>query len=142
MEHLRRAHIYDTDAILACDTLATSDDQRSALIRSAIADGTCTVALDTTTIVAYGILDYSFYDQGFIRLLVTHPSYRRRGIGLRLIHHLLQTCLTSKVFTSTNLSNTAMQQLLTKAGLDRSGIIYNLDKGDPELVFCYHRERG
>jgi hypothetical protein len=34
-----------------------------------------------------------------------------------------------------NESNTAMQQLLARVGYRWSGVIYNLDKNDPEFIF-------
>ncbi len=40
-----------------------------------------------------------------------------------------------KLFTSTNLSNLPMQALLAKLGYTLSGVIHNLDEGDPELVY-------
>ena len=40
-----------------------------------------------------------------------------------------------KLFTSTNQSNTPMQALLALLGYVRSGVIDNLDPGDPELVY-------
>ena len=39
------------------------------------------------------------------------------------------------LFTSTNESNSHMQQVLEKLGYESSGIIYNLDSGDPEIVY-------
>ena len=42
---------------------------------------------------------------------------------------------TSKLFTSTNLSNKPMQLLLAKLGYTLSGYIENLDPDDPELVY-------
>jgi hypothetical protein len=44
-------------------------------------------------------------------------------------------CRTEKLFTSTNLSNLPMQSLLAKRGYKLSGVIDNLDPGDPELVY-------
>jgi hypothetical protein len=50
-----------------------------------------------------------------------------------------QRCTTPKVFTSTNQSNTPMQGLLGKCGFSPSGVIENLDEGDPELLFMRAR---
>jgi hypothetical protein len=46
-------------------------------------------------------------------------------------HH----CQTPKIFTSTNRSNGHMQGLLKKLGYEPSGVIENLDEGDPEFVY-------
>lgn len=48
---------------------------------------------------------------------------------------LERRCATPKLFTSTNVSNLPMQALLRKLGYHESGIIFNLDPGDPELVY-------
>ena len=41
---------------------------------------------------------------------------------------------------STNASNTAANALFAKAGFEGSGIVYNLDPGDPELIYVKHRQ--
>src|SRR3990172_5792197 len=62
-------------------------------------------------------------------------EFRRRGIGSALVRHMEQSCKTAKLFTSTNRSNKPMQALLDKLGYQPSGVIENLDEGDPELVY-------
>jgi hypothetical protein len=52
-----------------------------------------------------------------------------------LLRHLESFCETSKLFISTNLSNLPMQSLLAKLVYVLSGVIHNLDEGDPELVY-------
>jgi transketolase N-terminal domain/subunit len=44
-----------------------------------------------------------------------------------------------RIFTSTNHANHAMRALLVRAGWIESGVIHNLDPGDPELVFVKFR---
>ena len=84
-----------------------------------------------------GVLDYSFYAQAFISMLFIHASYRRQGVGLALMKHLQESVPPSskKLFTSTNLSNLPMQSLLAQLNFKLSGVIENLDEGDPELVY-------
>jgi predicted GNAT family acetyltransferase len=89
----------------------------------------------TANVVAYAVLNYKFYDNGWIEMLYVHPQFRRQGIGSALIRHLINECFTPKLFTSTNQSNVSMQQLLATLEFDRSGFIENLDEGDPELVY-------
>jgi ribosomal protein S18 acetylase RimI-like enzyme len=62
-------------------------------------------------------------------------DHRRRGVGTALIRHMESQCRTAKLFTSTNESNLEMQSLLAKLGYQPSGVIHNLDEGDPELVY-------
>jgi len=52
-----------------------------------------------------------------------------------LLRHLISICRTPKLFSSTNRSNLPMQALLLKTGFAESGIVYNLDAGDPEVIY-------
>jgi hypothetical protein len=47
----------------------------------------------------------------------------------------IPTIATEKLFTSTNLSNLPMQGIMSKLGYRPSGVIENLDPGDPELIY-------
>jgi GNAT superfamily N-acetyltransferase len=68
-------------------------------------------------------------------MLYVHSKHRRRGVGMALIKHIESQCRTTKLFTSTNQSNLGMQSLLGKLEYELTGVIHNLDEGDPELVF-------
>lgn len=84
--------------------------------------------------IGYGILNKSFFENDFIPLIVVKASARRRGVATAIMTTLASQC-TGKTFTSTNASNIAMRQLLTRLGFAESGHIENLDDNDPELVF-------
>ncbi|MHC8315013.1 hypothetical protein [Pseudomonas sp. LB3P31] len=49
--------------------------------------------------------------------------------------HLESVSTADKIFTSTNVSNMPMRQLLEQLGYQPSGTVENLDPGDPELIF-------
>ena len=132
---IRVATITDADAIIAFDHVAESEPARIQFIYDQIKSFACYVAVINDMIVAYGVLNYKFYDNGWIEMLYVHPKFRRRAIGSALIHHLVKKCRTTKLFTSTNQSNFPMQRLLATLGFDRSGFIENLDEGDQELVY-------
>ena len=83
----------------------------------------------------YGVLSYTFYSQGCIEMLYIAVRQRRRGAGTILLEHMERQCQTAKLFTSTNQSNVPMQTLLERHGYVLSGIIHNLDEGDPEVVY-------
>ena len=68
-------------------------------------------------------------------MLYVHSQYRRQGIGLALVQWLESICKTNKLFTSTNESNHPMHSLLARLRFVPSGIINNLDEGDPEIVY-------
>jgi hypothetical protein len=50
--------------------------------------------------------------------------------------------VTPKLFTSTNESNIPMQQLCERLGYARSGLIENLDEGDPEIIYFKSNRRA
>ncbi|MEM1292407.1 MAG: GNAT family N-acetyltransferase [Cyanobacteria bacterium P01_H01_bin.162] len=132
---LRIAAKADADAIIAFDHVAASDPARVQFIHNQIKSGACYIAVIDTNVVAYGVLNYKFYDNGWIEMLYVHPRFRHQGIGSALIRHLINECRTPKLFTSTNQSNVPMQRLLVTLGFARSGFIENLDEGDPEWVY-------
>lgn len=132
---IRPARASDAQAIKAFDAIARLDGSRVTLIDRSIESNQCFVAVVDDRVVAYGILNYTFYEQGFVGMLYVHPESRRRGIGSALMTYLEGRCKTVKLYTSTNQSNTRMQALLAKLGYRPSGIIENLDEGDPELVY-------
>ncbi|HEX8685911.1 MAG TPA: GNAT family N-acetyltransferase, partial [Pyrinomonadaceae bacterium] len=86
-------------------------------------------------VIGYGVLSHNFYAHGFVEMLYVHPGRRRRGVGAALLLHMESLCRSPKLFTSTNLSNLPMQSLLNRTGYSLSGVIHNLDEGDPELVY-------
>ena len=135
---LRIAAKTDADAIIAFDHIAASDPARVQFIHNQIKSGACYIAIIDANVVAYAVLNYKFYDNGWIEMLYVHPRFRRQGIGSALIRHLMNECRTPKLFTSTNQSNVPMQRLLATLGFDRSGFIENLDEGDPEWVYFKH----
>ena len=135
MRSIRLAEAFDGEAITAFDEVALCNDNRAAFIRRSITSRNCYVATADEITIGYAVLEYSFYENGFIAMLYVHPAYRRAGVGTELVRHLERLCRTPKLFTSTNQSNAAMQSLLEKLGYAPSGVINNLDEGDPELVY-------
>ncbi len=141
MISIRTAVETDVEALCSLDLIARQDEERREFIRRAAASGTCHVAVDGGEAVGYAVLNYAFYQQGFIEMLYVRAERRRRGAGAALLRHMESLCRTPKLFTSTNLSNLPMQSLLAKSGYALSGVIHNLDEGDPELVYLKRLDR-
>jgi len=135
MISIRLAVESDIDALCSLDSIAREENERREFIRREVASGTCSVAVADEEIIGYGILNYTFYHTGCIETVYIHTEHRRRGAGAALLRHMELLCQTSKLFTSTNLSNLHMQALLAKLDYELSGIIHNLDEGDPEIVY-------
>jgi len=126
------------ESICSFDLVARTDAARKNFIKRSIAEESCFIvsAAHKNGVLAYGILEYSFYGYGFIPLLYVDANHRQQNYGAALMNHLESICRTEKIFTSTNLSNVAMQALLAKLGYKLSGVLHDLDEGDPELVYC------
>jgi ribosomal protein S18 acetylase RimI-like enzyme len=132
---IRNAQPSDRDLIISLDHIASLDSKRIDFLDHAIAQMTCLVTESAGHILGYGVLDYSFFANGFIPLIYVSKADRRKGVGLALLNALVARCGTQKLFTSTNESNTAMRSLLVRAGFIASGVIYNLDPEDPEYFY-------
>lgn len=132
---IRPAVLGDLEAMVAADAVAAGDPGRAGFLRTAIAAEHALVAVASGGVVGFAVLDHSFYGNAFLALLVVRADVRRKGHGLALLHAAEARARTPKLFTSTNQSNLPMQRLLDTAGFERSGLIENLDPGDPELVY-------
>lgn len=135
---IREAVPGDFRSLVRVDSVAEKDDGRRAQIASAISKGHCWVACgedDPAVPVGYGCLDRSFFGEWFVPLVIVSNAHRRCGIGRKIIAHLERCSSAKKIFTSTNTSNTPMRQLLAQLGYQSSGVVENLDPGDPELIF-------
>ena len=135
MISIRLAEESEVEALFSLDLIARREDERREFIRHSVATGTCFVAVAEDDVIGYGVLNYNFFNHGNIDMLYVHSDHRRRGAGAALLRHLESQCKTPKLFTSTNLSNLPMQSLLTKLEYVESGVIHNLDEGDPEIVY-------
>ena len=78
----------DRDAIVAFDHVAQSDPERIRFIDRILRSGTCLVAEHDDTVAAYGALEYTFYEQGFVSMLYVAEPHRRQGIGRTLMQAL------------------------------------------------------
>jgi len=137
---VRPAGPADVAAMEAVDPVAASDHERRAFIAERVAAGQALVAvgddaLDGDAIVGYLVMDHGFFGRGFVAMLCVHPERRRRGVGQALMRHAEGACRTPRIFTSTNRSNLPMQRLLEGMGYHCSGMVDDLDPGDPELFY-------
>ncbi len=135
-EHLIRiATRDDTETILVFDLIAQGEPQRQTFIRRAVEQGYCTVVEVEGQAVAYLIMERNFFGWPFIELVYVRTDYRQYGYATALMRYIEDTSDSQKLFTSTNLSNLPMQRLLEKLGYSISGVVHNLDEGDPEVFY-------
>ena len=131
----RKGIIGDLEALVAFDEVARSNEERRTLIENGLRQFEISVADVDGIPRAYLLLNDRFFGHPFIELLYVAADSRRSGIGSRLIEYVERHARGSKLFTSTNRSNAPMRAVLRRLGFEESGIIHNLDPGDPELVF-------
>ena len=134
---IRLAKQEDIKEIIKFDHLAKIQKSRRDSIKRSVLNKRCYVVVSKEKPIGYTVLEYDFwaYGGGFISMLCVKEDFRRRGIGSELVKHVEGKCKTEKLFTSTNQSNQPMQSLLKRLEYERSGITYNLDPGDPGLIY-------
>jgi ribosomal protein S18 acetylase RimI-like enzyme len=116
-----------------------ADPMRARIASNLLGLGRSWVADIAGAPVGFALTSNGFFSRPMIELLVVHDAHRRQGIGLMLINHCEAAHTDDRIFVSTNASNTAANALFAKAGFQGSGIVYNLDPGDPELIYVKHR---
>ncbi|HEX6566401.1 MAG TPA: GNAT family N-acetyltransferase [Chthoniobacterales bacterium] len=136
MRSIRKAVLEDIGGLSLCDTEFWSGS-RNECVERAIRRGGGYVLEQEGKVIGIAVLEYTFFEHGFISWLSVRPAARRTGAGEMLLRYLVSICQTPKLFSSTNQSNRPMQALFAKAGFEQSGIIHNLDPDDPEIV--YHK---
>ena len=78
---VRTASATAVAGIRVVDPLMRADPDRARLIQSAVSAGEYMVAVDGEEVLGFGILHYTFFQQGFVPLLVVRMGSGRTGIG-------------------------------------------------------------
>ncbi|MFF2547143.1 GNAT family N-acetyltransferase [Kitasatospora sp. NPDC058063] len=143
---VRRGREADADALVGIDSVALEgDEDRAASIRGWCRQGPISpvfVAEGASGPLGYCVVEYTFFEQGFVTMLMVGPSARGTGVGRRLLDAVAASCETPKLFTSTNVSNHPMRRLLQRAGWRQAGLLHGLDEGDPELFYLHRSQSG
>jgi ribosomal protein S18 acetylase RimI-like enzyme len=130
-----RAVEADLLKLYQCDPYSKVHESRRLELRRMVQQNSCLIAVAGSRPLGFAVLEYSFFGNGFIPLICVAAEHHGKGVGLALLRALEPQCHTAKLFTSANASNGPAQRLFSRAGFTRSGIIENLDEGDPEFVY-------
>lgn len=142
-EHLIRQSVAnDISTLSELDQTASSGSDRRDLILDAVKEGRAWVVEVSDRIIGYGIISHGFFGRSFIDLIYIAEPLRSSGYGSKLLAFLEGQSQSNDLFTSTNESNSHMQHVLEKLGYERSGVIHNLDPGDPEIVYVKRSVRA
>lgn len=125
----------DLEKIVQLDRGVIGNESRREGILRAIGLGNCLIVKEGDGIAGFLLYDTHFFECTFISLIIVSPAKRRLGYASSLLEYVMNISPTRKVFSSTNQSNVGMQQVFTSNGFIRSGIVENLDEGDPEIIF-------
>ena len=139
---IRQAVRADTPKLYALDHVVRHDEERRSFIDRAIREERCWVVERPDVVAGYGIISHEFFGRSFLDLIYIDEKCRGHGLGPKLIRALEQHSKSTSLFTSTNQSNLHMQHVLEGLGYEPSGIIHNLDPGDPEVVYVKQRVRA
>jgi GNAT superfamily N-acetyltransferase len=137
---IRPATTADLPALLALDHIAVSEAERRAFIAQAVSEQRAWVVAVAGKVCGYGVIRHDFFGRSFLEMVYIAAEWRSQGLGPALIRFLETHSRSADLFTSTNQSNHHMQHVLAKLGYERSGIIHNLDPGDPEIVYIKRLE--
>jgi ribosomal protein S18 acetylase RimI-like enzyme len=122
----------DIEQILGIDPSAQS---KRTFLQAAIDQGECFVVDRDQDLLSYGVMDHRFFGRCFVHQIYVDASHRRLGVASRLFLEFEEQCKSSRIFTSTNLSNLPMQGFLASRGYVSSGVVQYLDEGDPEMFY-------
>ncbi|NWK67640.1 GNAT family N-acetyltransferase [Bacillus paramycoides] len=142
MKNVTKASINDLDPIVHIDIEIIGDDSRRNYIKHAINEGQCIIVKEGNSISGFLTYDTNFFGYTFLSLIIISPTKRRKGHASSLISYTLSHSPTQKIFSSTNKSNENMQKVFQVNGFIRSGMIENLDEGDPEFIFYTKKLRA
>lgn len=129
------AQVTDLDAIVQIDRQVIGNTSRRDFIENAIKQGRCFQLNENEDVAGFLIYDTHFFECTFISLVIVAPAKRRKGYASQMMKYLVRIAPTDKVFSSTNRSNKSMQKVFEANGFVPSGIVENLDEGDPEIIY-------
>ncbi|MCC5802451.1 GNAT family N-acetyltransferase [Rossellomorea vietnamensis] len=139
MREVKYAQLSDLEPIVSIDQQVIGHANRKGEIERAIREQACLV-INEGKATGFLLFNTEFFENAFVSLIIIAPEERRKGYASSLLKYFEKISPTEKIFSSTNQSNIEMQKVLQKNGYTPSGMIKNLDPGDPELIYFKYKE--
>ncbi|PFA67171.1 GNAT family N-acetyltransferase [Bacillus sp. AFS015802] len=139
MRNVAIAQLSDLESMVKIDRQVTGHENRRSEIERAIMEERC-LAVKSDKITGFLLYHTHFFESTFVTLIIIAPEERRKGYASSLLRQLEKVAPTGKIFSSTNQSNHEMQKVFEKNGYSPSGVIDNLDPGDPEMIYFKLKE--
>ncbi|MCR8847435.1 GNAT family N-acetyltransferase [Rossellomorea sp. SC111] len=140
MREVKYAQLSDLQPIVAIDQQVIGHPNRREEIQRAIREQGCLVVKREGKATGFLLFNTQFFENTFVSLIIIAPEERRKGYASSLLTYFEKISPTEKIFSSTNQSNIEMQKVFKKNGYTPSGMIENLDLGDPELIYFKNKE--
>ena len=139
---IRKSSVDEMEQIEIIERIGQEKSSRICYIQESFKKDNVWVIIVEEKVVGYFVFDYNFFfNRKYLSLLYIAEPYRGRGIGRYVMNWILKQ-FDGSLFVSTNLSNARMIHLLRSCGFEDSGVIYNLDKNDPEVVFYVNKSNS
>ncbi|MGR3764312.1 GNAT family N-acetyltransferase [Rossellomorea sp. NS-SX7] len=135
MPNIHWGEIKDLNDLIHIDNVTIGSDQRRKEIEEAINHNQCLVCRIEGEAAGFLLFNRHFFSHAFISLVIVHPHHRRNGVARALLSEFAVKMNGEKIFSSTNQSNDIMHHLFHTLGFEKSGLIDNLDEGDPEIIY-------
>jgi len=130
---IRTATSEDYSAIVAISK--TTLWEKSHFLKVMISRGAVDVASVGGRIAGFNAWNREFFSHPMVWLVVVNPDDRRKGVASRLFAKAERESTGTRLYSSTNRSNVAMQRFHEKRGYRVCGEV-DLDPGDPEVFYC------
>jgi GNAT superfamily N-acetyltransferase len=132
---VEKARFHHLDALVEINKATAPQWHRAKMLKAALKEKRALIAFMGRIPAGLLIWTKDFYSHHFIDLVLVHPQMRRKGVAQALIQAMESICPGNKLFSSTNRSNKAMQEVFKRAGFVKSGFISHLDRNNPELIY-------
>ena len=130
------AEMTDLEELCEIDEFVADNPARRKMIEEAIQKRQCWLVADDSQVLAYGIFDYSFKNQGLVKLVHVHVDYRRQGVGAEMLMTFESTCESRKIYAAVPLNNLAAQELVQRVGyIPLRGEAFRGPLDDPRVIY-------